>query len=98
MDIFAPGVNIASAIQASDAAVGLKTGTSMAAPFVSGELTTKPSNFAIRIFHAPRADLCRGDIGYQLPTALAVLDAQITDNKVASWQKTLCLAAISNSA
>lgn len=36
VDIFAPGVSILSAVSSSDSSVALKTGTSMAAPFVSG--------------------------------------------------------------
>ncbi len=36
VDVFAPGVNILSAISTSDNSTGLKTGTSMAAPFATG--------------------------------------------------------------
>jgi subtilisin family serine protease len=40
VDIFAPGVSILSAIAQSDNSTGLKTGTSMAAPFVTGIVAT----------------------------------------------------------
>ena len=36
VDVFAPGVDITSALGGGDAAAGRKTGTSMAAPFVTG--------------------------------------------------------------
>lgn len=36
VDMFAPGVSILSAVQTSDDSTALKTGTSMAAPFVTG--------------------------------------------------------------
>lgn len=36
VDIFAPGVSILSAVAANDNSTALKTGTSMAAPFVTG--------------------------------------------------------------
>ncbi|KAG2443499.1 hypothetical protein HXX76_001852 [Chlamydomonas incerta] len=36
VDLFAPGVNLLAAVPWTDSASGLKTGTSMAAPFVSG--------------------------------------------------------------
>ncbi|GBF97760.1 peptidase S8 [Raphidocelis subcapitata] len=36
VDVFAPGVSILSAVPDSDSSTGIKTGTSMAAPFVTG--------------------------------------------------------------
>ena len=36
MDVHAPGVNVVSAVSASDTAIQAKTGTSMATPHVSG--------------------------------------------------------------
>ena len=36
MDLFAPGVSLLAAVPWTDSASGLKTGTSMAAPFASG--------------------------------------------------------------
>lgn len=42
VDVFAPGVNIMSAVSHGDDAAGLKTGTSMAAPFVTGKWCSLP--------------------------------------------------------
>lgn len=40
VDVFAPGVSILSAVAASDNSSAIKTGTSMAAPFVTGVVAT----------------------------------------------------------
>jgi hypothetical protein len=40
VDVFAPGVSILSAVATNDQSTALKTGTSMAAPFVTGVVAT----------------------------------------------------------